>query len=204
MQQYIYIVFSSTPYKIGKSIRVLTGQKYNHISICLDPELKEMYSFARRFYRTPFYGGFVKESLSRYDIDGKRARIRICRIPVTDQDYSKIQSRMQQMLRRQDIFLYNHLSVLGTPFQRSIRTKAAFTCVEFCVYVLIMAGMDLDPRKYYSISSLLNLLRPYMIFTGPIPRSEERDLAFFAKKPVHSPLLATARDILKLVPRIEK
>jgi hypothetical protein len=64
--QYVYIVFSSTPYRIGKFIRRLTREAYNHVSIALDPDLTKMYGFARRYYRTPFYGGFVRESLSRY------------------------------------------------------------------------------------------------------------------------------------------
>ena len=82
MSNYIYVVFSSTPYKIGKTIRMLTGEKYNHVSISLDAELTQMYSFARRYYKTPFYGGFVKESLSRYQLNQNKATIKICKMGV--------------------------------------------------------------------------------------------------------------------------
>ena len=112
MSNYIYVVFSSTPYKIGKTIRALTKEQYNHVSIALDAELTQMYSFARRYYKTPFYGGFVKETLSRYQLNKNKATIHICKIPVTKQQYDKTRIRMRQMLRNSKRYLYNHISIL--------------------------------------------------------------------------------------------
>ena len=59
--EYLYVVFSATPYRMGKLIRFVTREPYNHVAISTEASLTRMYSFARRFYRTPFYGGFVTE-----------------------------------------------------------------------------------------------------------------------------------------------
>ena len=84
-KQHIYVVFSSTPYKMGKFIRAMTRESYNHVSIALDESLSQMYSFSRRYYRTPLYGGFVHESRSRYHVNGDATRICLCALPVTSQ-----------------------------------------------------------------------------------------------------------------------
>jgi len=93
----IYVVFSATPYLIGKAIRHVTGQTYNHVSIALDENLAQMYGFARRFYRTPLYGGFVKETLSRYQVNGKATQICVCKLPVTEDQYNALAARLNIM-----------------------------------------------------------------------------------------------------------
>ena len=202
MSYFIYVVFSSTPYKIGKAIRCLTGEQYNHVSIALDPELTQMYSFARRYYKTPFYGGFVKESLSRYQFRDNKAIIRICKIPVTNQQYDRIKVRMRQMLRNSKQYLYNHMSVFGTLVKRPIKAKGAYTCAEFCVLVLNELGFSLTPTKYYSIGELESILHKYVVYTGPIPSENTFDTEFYADKPTSHPTFKTIRDFLKLFPRI--
>ena len=202
MTNFIYVIFSSTPYKIGKAIRCLTGDRYNHVSIALDEDLTQMYSFARRYYRTPFYGGFVKESLSRYQPDGIHANICICKIPVTNQQYKRVCIRMRQMLRYNEKYLYNHISILGTLVKRPVRTKGAYTCAEFCVLILNEMGLNIDPNHYYSIGALEGKLRKFAIYTGPIPTTDNYDEDFYSKQPTRYPMLKTIRDFLRLIPRI--
>ena len=202
MSNHIYIVFSSTPYKIGKAIRFFTGEPYNHVSIALDEELKEMYSFARRYYKTPFYGGFVKESLSRYQHNGNKADICIYKLPVTEQQYNRIRIRMRHMLRNKEIYLYNHISILGTIVKRPVKIKGAYTCAEFCVLILNNLGLDVQPDKYYTLGNLQEKLKDYINYTGPIPQAESYDIDFYADKPTTHPSAKTVRDFLRLFPRI--
>lgn len=201
MQRYIYIVFSSTPYFIGKAIRCITGAAYNHTSIALDPELKKMYGFARRYYRTPLYGGFTHETLSRFHINSKSSHICICAVPVTPEQYADLESLLAQMHRNKDRYLYNHFSAIMTPLRKPIPAKDAYTCVEFCVNILHRLDIIPDPQKYYSIKDLQQLLQPYIIFTGTMPFGDF-DTAYYAKKPVPYPTLTTIRDLLKLFPRL--
>ena len=61
--KYLYVVFSTTPFKIGKFIRFITGYNYNHVSVSLNKDLKKMYSVGRLNPYNTIIGGFVHESL---------------------------------------------------------------------------------------------------------------------------------------------
>lgn len=202
-RDYVYIVSSATPYSIGRAIRKLTGHTRNHISIALDEDLKRMYGFARRYYRMPLYGGFVRESLSRYHVNGITTTISIYRLPVTVEQYTALEKMLTEMEQNPNRYLYNHLSILGSPVRWRIRVRDAYTCVEFCVNILNSLGLAVDTKKYYSVSDVEKLLQAYNYYTGPIPTGEEFDEAYYAKNPVPNPAFATVRSILGLLPRLE-
>lgn len=197
----VYIVFSSTPYKIGKLIRRFTGESYNHVSISLDKELTRMYSFARRFYRTPFYGGFVKESRARYHLKGVPSQIKICRLAVSDEDHDALAKRLQVMYDRRDQYLYNHLSVVTIPFHRLVPLKDAYVCTEFVAGQLHQLGMPVDHKKYYSVGTLEKLLEDSVVYVGDALPADGDD-PFFARHPV--PYFTTLRSFGRLLCRIGK
>ncbi len=202
VQNYIYIVFSATPYLMGKMIRRITGETYNHVSIALDEELTQMYGFARRHFRTPLYGGFVKESHARYHFNGKSTQICLCKLPVTQEQYTALQDNLTTMQQQEKDYLYNHISAMGALIHKPIPAKNAYTCIEFCVQILHDAGVDIDPKKYYSVGNVAKMLEQFVIYTGPMPNNGEEDPAFFAKQSALPSAWRTVRDICKLVPRI--
>lgn len=183
-QKNIYIVFSSTPYKIGKFIRRFTGEEYNHVSIALDEGLREMYSFARRHFRTPLYGGFVKESLSRHHVFGQATQIQVCKLTVTGEQYDALAARLRAMYEDRERYLYNHFSVLSTPFRKLIKVKDCYICVEFAAEILQQLGLAADPEKYYSVGDLQKILSEQVVYTGPVPETDTYDEEYFAPKPV--------------------
>ncbi len=198
---YVYIVFSSTGNRIGRLVRWITAEPYNHASIALDEDLSRMYSFARRYYRTPLYGGFVRESLSRYHQNGRPAHICVCRLPVTPEQYAKLDTLLTEMLCNGNHYLYNHLSALMAPFRRRIKAQDAYTCIEFIVQILSDLGTEIDPARFHSICTVLETLKPFIIYSGPAGESV-LDENFYAKKPVPYPTLITLRDMLRLLPRL--
>lgn len=199
--QFVYIVFSATPYRIGKFIRAFTKETYNHASIALDEQLTRMYGFSRRYYRTPFYGGFVRESLSRYHVCGKATDVRICRLPVTKAQYEALEQLLLQMEQEQERYLYNHLSAAACLFRRPVKIKDAYTCIEFCVRILKDLGIDVDPDQYYTVGQVEQLLRAYAIYTGPMPQPQEYDAVYYAPKPVAHPTFTTFKAIAALLRR---
>ena len=202
-QQYIYIVFSSTPYTTGKLIRRFTKETYNHVSISLDRELTKMYSFSRRYYRTPLYGGFVHETRSRYKFNEQPTQICLCALPITEAQYNEITQLLEKMHQENSFYIYNHLSLLGAVVHRPIRTKDAYTCVEFCVKVLQDLGVDVQQGKYYTVGDVQHILAPYVVYTGTMPEPDIYDKEYYAEKPVAHPTLTTLRDMLKLFPRLK-
>ena len=203
MEHNIYIVFSATPNRVGKMVRRVTKEEFNHASIALDADLSRMYGFARRYYRTPLYGGFVRESLSRYHQEGQASIIRICKIPVTEEQYNGLEQLLTKMENDRDHYLYNHLSALGAVVHRRVYAKDAYTCIEFCVDILHKLGVDIDPKLHYTICQVAQMLLPYSVYYGPIPQGDY-DTDFYAKRPVPLPVCTTLRDMFKLLPRLGK
>lgn len=199
--KYIYIVFSSTPYRIGKLIRRVTGDTYNHVSIALDERLTRMYSFARRYYRTPFLGGFVKEALSRYHVNGEATQIRMCRLEMTDKQYSALERKLEEMYADREHYLYNHLSAITALFRKTVRLRDAYTCVEFAVPILQDLGVAVEPGRYYTVGDLEKLLSENVIYTGPIFETAELDEEYYARKPVAHPILASLSGFFALFKR---
>lgn len=61
----IYIILTHTGTVLSKIIKGFTKDEFSHVSIALDIELKEMYSFGRLNPNNPFCGGFVHEYIDK-------------------------------------------------------------------------------------------------------------------------------------------
>ena len=168
-QKAIYVVFSSTDCKIGKLIRVVTRFEYNHTSLCTDPELKTMYSFARYRKNAPFYGGFVKESCKRYFQNGRIAGIKVYRLPISSQRFEELEHCLDNMGENKDEYIYNLISAMCAPLNKRVKGKDSYTCVEFAVYMLskYFDELYIDPDKYWSIEELQAELDKYLWYEGP-------------------------------------
>ena len=202
MEQHLYIVFSSTQYRIGKMIRLLTQEAYNHVSISLDENFTQMYSFGRRYFRTPLYGGFVKESPARYYIGPEPANIQVCKIPVTQAQYDEISKQIAHLQQNKDQYLYNHPSALAALLHVRWNIKDAYTCVEFCVDTLSQLGLSVKPQ-FYSVDTLRTQLQEYVDYTGPMNRPGE-DPAFFKKLPFWYVWSKTLKSWVALIPRMKR
>lgn len=198
-QKYLYVLFSATPYKMGRMIRSVTGEPYNHVAIATEKDLRDLYSFARRYYTTPFYGGFVTEHPSRYRHNGVAADIRLYRLPLTSRQWETLQTMLSQMRKRADRYLYNHLSALAAPLHIKVRVRDAFTCVEFTVKVLSTLGFDFDAKRFYTVGDIAERLSDYHIYTGSFPTEAAEDPAFYQSHPLRHPFCASARNFLALL-----
>ena len=153
-QKSLYVLFSATPYRMGKCIRFITGEPYNHVSIATEEDLRECYGFARRYYETPFYGGFVTERPSRYIHNGRVSKIRLYRLPLTNAQWLKLDTLLQSMRSQPERYLYNHLSAMMAPMHLKVKVRDAFTCAEFVVSVLNRLGFDFDATRFYTIGGI--------------------------------------------------
>ncbi len=198
-QKYLYVLFSATPYRLGRWIRLATGEPYNHVAIATEEDLRECYGFARRYYQTPFYGGFVTERPSRYRHDDRISSIRLYRLPLTLVQWQQLVSLLEHMRSCPERYLYNHLSAITAPIHLKIRVKDAFTCAEFVVMVLSRLGFDFNPAHFYSIGDIAARLERYCVYTGYFPTQDEEEHSFFQECPVRHPLYASARSFFALL-----
>ena len=181
----VYIVFSSTPYKMGRMIRLFTRGIYNHVSVALDRDLSELYSFARLYRQTPFCGGFVRESSARYSVGKKNSKVLICEVSTTADKKAMLRRVLREMQENSDIYIYNFFSAVCVPFKKRIHIKDSYTCVEFVIRVFNILGYEFPEKNFYSINDLFNILWNNIIYEGEFPGGDhgliddyEKNLAY--------------------------
>ena len=89
----IYIVLTHTGTALSNIVKYYTKKKYTHVSIGLDLDLKELYSFGRLNPYNPYKGGFIHEEINK----GTYARFKntisaIYSLKITDKQFVKIES----------------------------------------------------------------------------------------------------------------
>ena len=139
----IYIVVSQTGTVLSRILKVITGAEYNHASLCLDNDLKCMYSFGRKNPYNPFLGGFVLESLNHGTFkrfSNTTAKI-IC-LEIDEEKYNSIQKRIDYMVSNKGDFGYNYLGLFFAWFKIVIKSDKRYYCSEFIKDILAEQNIE--------------------------------------------------------------
>lgn len=165
----IYVILSATPTRTGALLRIFTGDPYNHSSISLTEDLREMYSFARYKASNMFVGGLVKEFPQRLSLGKERkVSVKIFKIPVSEKQYNDVKSFILTLWDDEERSIYNSLAVIGFPFGWGFDTYKAYTCSDFVMKALL-AG-DVIPESYKNVmvtpGQIGRILDRYLHYTG--------------------------------------
>ena len=86
----LYIILTHTGTLLSRIIKYYTKDEFSHVSIALDADLKEMYSFGRLHPYNAFIGSFVHEQINKGTFKRfKNTRAEVYSIFVTDEQYEK-------------------------------------------------------------------------------------------------------------------
>jgi len=162
----IYVVLSATPYKTGKTIRMITGTEYNHASLAIDSSLDVLYAYSRYYENTTFYGGFTEESLMRYQRKKDDSKILVCELPVTQAQYDLLLDKLEEIKANREDYIYNFISMFAAPFGKSVKLENSYTCIEFVCMLLSYIGVYRGKNMSPSFDKFTALLRKYKIFEG--------------------------------------
>lgn len=145
----IYIVLTHTGTNLSKIIKNWTKDEFSHVSLALDEDLDEMYSFGRLHPYNPVWAGLVHEKQN----DGtfkrfKKTKAAIYSIEVEDDQYVIIRNTIYDMYRNRKKYKFNIIGLLAIGFNKSVKRDNWFYCAEFVKYVLDKAGVNLGlPNK---------------------------------------------------------
>lgn len=181
-QKYIYIIFSATPYKVAKMIRVVTHNPYSHVSFSFNGDLSKMYSFARYYKQTPFYGGFITEYPTRFKLNGKTSNVKICAIPVDDEKIGLLYNYIKNVKSGSEEYLYNMISAAFTPVHKKIKIEKSYTCIEFVIHILSLIDKEINEERFYTIRELEQHLERYVVYEGVFPNESASELDTFENK----------------------
>lgn len=165
----IYIVLSRTQTGVARVLRSFGGLEYNHASIALDREMKELYSFARSEQYGILTGRLVHETMDRYLVGArKEIPILVYELPVTEEEYDWVRVRIREIMEDPQ-YRYNLFSVLTYPIYGGFSTYKAYSCSEFAAYILGYLGYDIDrPLFEYRPDDLRPLLEQYLCYEGSL------------------------------------
>ena len=170
MDNAIYIVFSATPTGMGRLIRKATRNRYNHVSLSLSRDIRKMYTFARLHRAIPLYGGFVVESILRYQSFAGAARVKICRVEVPESQLTYLHNYLERLWNEREEYIYNTPAALASLVHLRPAISKAYTCVTFVQELLSwyrLAGVTEADSP--TVRSLERRLVPYVIYEGPAP-----------------------------------
>lgn len=162
----IYIVFSATPYGMGRLIRTVLRNRYNHVALAFDEDLSVMYSFARFHVNVPLYGGFVAESLRRHFNAGQSSLIKVCRLELAEEDYRRLREFVSAMESGGDRYIYNTYSAVFTPLHIRCLIRDSYTCAEFVGDALSIAGLEIPRGAFHSLAQTERILAPCVVYEG--------------------------------------
>lgn len=165
----IYIVLTHTGTLLSRLIKYYTKDEFSHVSICLDKELEEMYSFGRLNPYNPFWGGFVHERIDQGTFKRFfRTISKIYSLEVTDEQYEKIRNIIEKMKFNNDInaYKFNFIGLLAVGIHKKIRTLHGFYCAEFVKYILENSGVETNLPEIVKPEDFKNMQGIYEEYSG--------------------------------------
>jgi len=140
----IFIILSDTGTWFTRLIRLYTKAPFNHASIALDPDFREVYSFGRKQPDNPFIGGFVQEDLGSELFQEATCAVYSC--VVTYSQYMRIQAMLESFKRDADAYRYNLLGLIGILLNVRVERERAFFCSQFVAALFEQSGTRLVPK----------------------------------------------------------
>ncbi len=141
----IYIILTHTGTVLSNIVRAYTKKPFSHVSIALDKDLQQMYSFGRLKPSNPFFGGFVHEYIHKGTF--KRfynTRTKIYSLEVTEEQYEKMKEIIDKMERQKEKYKFNILGLFAVAFNIKVRRENALYCAEFVKYLFDESKINND------------------------------------------------------------
>ncbi|MGK0467675.1 hypothetical protein [Clostridium sp.] len=211
MEKYIYVVISRTPSSMGKMIRSLLKEKYNHASISLDESLSQMYSFCRLTVSNPLVGGIIRESGFTLTIGLKDdVPINIYRIPVTPLQYEQISEFIYDTYNDAEIYYYNIFQAIGLISNKKHVMYKTYICTEFVMEALRHGGIKLTQLEPYEITptDIDGIMGGFIYYSGDLNdyplmyrTKTKEDERFFCKTGFFYEVINTIKHLWKIVHR---
>ena len=180
----VYVLLTHTGTTLSNTIKRVTEQPYSHASISFDPELRNMYSFGRKYKNNPLIGSFVREDIQQglfKDVQDN-ATYSLYVTFVTKEQLEAMQTRLSYFKENGSGFTYSFKGLINFRLGRETDSVDSFFCSQFVDHILT-AG-----RQYFDRHSSL---------VAPTDFSLHKDFYFVSKGKLknYNPDLAEKRTV---------
>lgn len=144
----IYILLSHSGSMFSKAINICTRKPYTHVSIALDRNLSELYSFGRIKPYNPILGGFVQEDISGGTFERfPNTRCALFSLKITKRQYKKLKRELYRFKRESNKYGYNLIGVVSAAFNYPIHREYRYFCSEFVSELLLNSGIKIIDKN---------------------------------------------------------
>jgi len=141
----IYIILTYTGTILSKIIKCYTKDEFSHVSVALDGELNEMYSFGRLNPYNPFIGGFIHEHIDKGTFRRfKKTKTKIIELNVEEYQYLKLKNAIKKIQLKKEEYKFNVLGLFAIGLNIRIKMNKSFYCAEFVKYVIEKSDIDIE------------------------------------------------------------
>ena len=163
----VYIVLTYTGTILSQIVRLYTKKDYSHVSLSLDKDLNQMYSFGRLFSYTPIFAGFVQESpkygtFKRF----KKTRSKIYSLEISDKDYKTVQETIEKFKKNRRKYGFNMLGLIAVMGHYHIKRRKHLYCAEFVKIVLEQTSLDLHLPEVIKPDDFQRIEGAKEVYTG--------------------------------------
>ena len=181
----IYFILTNTGTVLSRIIRFFMKDEYAHVSISLDRNLTQMYSFGRLNPYNPFYGGFIHEYIDRGTFKRfSKTKAKIFVLNITEEQYSDLKSKILEFKRTTNKYKFNIIGLFAIYFNIKIQKENYFYCAEFVKYVTETANIDLKLPELVRPENFKNIEGSKAIYSGYLRKysSEKKQEKYLEKE----------------------
>lgn len=132
----------------SKAINIYTREPYTHVSIALDKNLHELYSFGRIRPYNPVLGGFVQEDISGGTYKRfPKTRCALYSLKITNKQFKHLKRELNRFKKESDKYGYNLLGVVTAAFNYPIHRENRYFCSQFVSELLLKSGIKLIDKN---------------------------------------------------------
>ena len=165
----LFIVLTHTGTILSKIIKIYTKDEFSHVSISLDRELNEMYSFGRLNPYNPFLGGFVHEGIKTGTFKRfKKTTANIYSLLVTDKQYEDAKNIIKYIQENKNLHSFNVIGLFAVGFNKRLQTNNSFYCAEFVQYVINNSKIANNLPEIIKPEDFKNLENLRLIYHGKL------------------------------------
>jgi len=170
----VYLVLTYTGTILAKIVRFYTRKEYSHVSIALDEQLNEMYSFGRLNPYNAFIGGFVHEHIDKGTFKRfYKTKATIYSIEITDEQYQKLIKLIYKFEKRKELYKFNVIGLFAVALNIKWKKERSFYCAEFVKYALEHADIKVDLPEIIKPDDFLDIENSKQIYTGYMQKYRE-------------------------------
>lgn len=156
---------------LAKTITKVTKSNVSHVAICLDDNLKKLYSFNARGE----FNGLSYESFNSYKKDGVKEAIVFTFFLKKDQ-YKMLEKNIEYYILNQNKTKYSFINLASIPLNVSVGFDMKMVCSEFVDRILKLSNIDFTGKKFTLVTpndiytSIKNNSKVYLIYQGALDK----------------------------------